>query len=103
MSSTPKHHVVRSLINVLFVAISLSAVLSTQSAQARTFSAEQIERGILGGFASNPAYMPGFYQVYSAATIRIQHTIKSLEGGGDEQTDVWRYWTGRASWSSHFG
>lgn len=44
---------------------------------------------VLGGFASNPAYVPGFYQVYSAATIRIQHATKSLEGGGDEHTDVW--------------
>ena len=44
---------------------------------------------VLGGFASNTAYVPGFYQVYSAATIRIQHATKSLEGGADEQTDVW--------------
>ena len=167
MSSMPKHQFVRSLVNVLFVAISLSAFLSCQWAQAQTFSVEQIERRIvmgfqvnaetlqgrlpspwqldplaggplkganllitlvdnlrtenaqgkasiggtlrfaffaapatnpqtgqtvavvLGGFASNAAYVPGFYQVYSAATIRIQHATKSLEGGADEQADVW--------------
>jgi hypothetical protein len=166
MSSMPKHQL-RSLVNVLFVAISLSAVLSCQWAQAQTFSVEQIERRIvmgfqvnaeilqgrlpspwqldpvaggalkganllitlvdnlrtenaqgkasiggtlrfaffaapainpqtgqtvavvLGGFASNAAYVPGFYKVYSAATIRIQHATKSVEGGADEQADVW--------------
>lgn len=44
---------------------------------------------VLGGFASNAAYVPGFYKVYRAATIRIQHATKSLEGGADEQADVW--------------
>jgi hypothetical protein len=44
---------------------------------------------VLGGFASNAAYVPGFYKVYSAATIKIQHTTRSLEGGAEEQADVW--------------
>jgi len=53
MSSMPKHQFVRSLVNVLFVAISLSAVLICQRAQAQTFSVEQIERRIVIGFQVN--------------------------------------------------
>ena len=167
MFKTPKRQLVRSVVNLLLVAITPLAVWATTAAQAQTFSVEQIERRIvigfqvnaealqsrlpspwqlnplaggplrganclivlvdnlrtedpqgkatirgtlrfavfvapatnpqtgqtvsvvLGGFASNPAYVPGFYQVYSAATIRIQHATKSMEGGADEQTDVW--------------
>ena len=44
---------------------------------------------VLGGFASNAAYVPGYYQVYKAAAIRMQHATKSVEGGADERTDVW--------------
>lgn len=167
MFRTPKHQLVRSLVNLLLLAISLSALLATPAAYAQNMSVEQIERRIvigfqvnaealqarlpspwqlsavaggplkganclivlvdnlrtedpqgkatvsgtlrfavfvapatnpqtgqtvsvvLGGFASNPAYVPGFYQVYNAATIRIQHATQSVEGGADEQTDIW--------------
>ena len=44
---------------------------------------------ILGGFASNPAYVPGFYQVFRAATVRVEHTIKSQDVEAEEVTDVW--------------
>lgn len=167
MSSMLKCQLVRRLQYVLFVAISVSAALTYQRAQAQTFSVEQIERCIvmgfqvnaetlqgrlpspwrldpvaggalhganlwitlvdnlrteteqgkasiggtlrfaffaapatnpqtgqtvavvLGGFASNAAYVPGFYKVYSAATIQIEHATKSLEGGTEKQSDAW--------------
>jgi hypothetical protein len=44
---------------------------------------------ILGGWASNPANVPGFYQVYRAATVHVERTIKDLPGEAEEVTDVW--------------
>lgn len=44
---------------------------------------------ILGGFASNRANVPGFYQVYRAATLRVEHAAKSHEVDEEEVTDVW--------------
>ena len=44
---------------------------------------------ILGGFASNPANVPGFFQAYRAATVRMEHTIKAHETDTEEVTDVW--------------
>ena len=44
---------------------------------------------LLGGFASNPANVPGFYQVYRAATVRVEHATKSNELDAEEVTDVW--------------
>jgi hypothetical protein len=44
---------------------------------------------ILGGFAENPASVPGFYQVYRAAIIRVEQMIKSQEGGAEEVTNIW--------------
>jgi hypothetical protein len=44
---------------------------------------------ILGGFAANPAGVPGFYQVYRAASIRVEQMIKNQEGGAEEVTDIW--------------
>lgn len=44
---------------------------------------------ILGGFASNPAYAPGPYKNFRAATIRVEHTIKSHELDAEEVADVW--------------
>ena len=59
------------------------------AAQATNPQTGQTVAVVLGGFASKASYVPGFYRVYSAATIRIRHATKSLEGGADEQTDVW--------------
>jgi hypothetical protein len=44
---------------------------------------------ILDGFASNPANVPGFFQAYRAATVRVEHTIKAHTADVDEVTDVW--------------
>ena len=44
---------------------------------------------VLGGLASNPVYVPGYYQVYRAATVKIEHSIRSRDGESDEQTDAW--------------
>ncbi|MBI2467254.1 MAG: hypothetical protein HYV62_05485 [Candidatus Rokubacteria bacterium] len=44
---------------------------------------------IVGGYASNPAYQPGFYKVFRAATVRVEHAIKSHELDAEEITDVW--------------
>ena len=44
---------------------------------------------ILSGWASNPDNVPGFFQVYRAATIRVEQLIKSQEGDMEEATDVW--------------
>ena len=44
---------------------------------------------VLGGFSSNPADVPGFYQNYRAATVRVEHTIKSHTLDAEAITDVW--------------
>lgn len=44
---------------------------------------------ILGGWGSNPAYQPGFYKVFRAATVRVEHVIKSHELDSEDVTDVW--------------
>lgn len=44
---------------------------------------------VLGGWASNPANVPGFYKVFRAATARVEHAIKSQELDAEEITDVW--------------
>lgn len=44
---------------------------------------------ILGGFASNPANVPGFFQAYRAAAVRMEHTIKARAADAEEVTDVW--------------
>jgi len=45
---------------------------------------------VLGGFASNPAYLPGYYQVYRPATINVRHLIESHTVDTEEVTDVWQ-------------
>jgi hypothetical protein len=45
---------------------------------------------ILGGWASNPANVPGFYQVYRAATVHVERTLKDQPGEAEEVTDVWQ-------------
>jgi hypothetical protein len=49
----------------------------------------QIASVILGGWASNPANVPGFYQVYRAATVHVERAIKDQPGEAEEVTDVW--------------
>ena len=44
---------------------------------------------ILGGWASTPANVPGFYQVYRKAAVRVEHALKSQEGDAEEATDLW--------------
>ena len=44
---------------------------------------------ILGGLASNPADVPGSYKNYRAATVRVEHAIKSHELDAEAITDVW--------------
>lgn len=44
---------------------------------------------VLGGFSSNPADVPGFYQNYRAAMVRMEHAIKSHELDTEAITDVW--------------
>ncbi len=44
---------------------------------------------ILGGFASNPASVPGFYRVNRASAVRVEQTIKSQDPDAEEVTDVW--------------
>lgn len=48
----------------------------------------QVTSIILGGWASNPANVPGFYQVYRQATIRVEQAMKG-EAEAEEVTDVW--------------
>jgi hypothetical protein len=44
---------------------------------------------VFGEFVSNPAQVPGFYKVFRAATVRVEHTIKSQDVEAEEVTDVW--------------
>jgi hypothetical protein len=44
---------------------------------------------IFDGFASNPANVPGFFQVYRAATVRMEHTIRGHAADVEEVTNVW--------------
>jgi hypothetical protein len=44
---------------------------------------------IFDGFASNPANVPGFFQVYRAATVRMEHTIRGHAPDVEEVTNVW--------------
>ena len=44
---------------------------------------------ILDGLASNPAGVPGYYKVYRAATVRVEHASKSHEVDEEAVTDVW--------------
>jgi hypothetical protein len=44
---------------------------------------------ILDGFASNPANVPGFFQAYRAAIVRMEHAIKAHTPDEEEVTDVW--------------
>jgi hypothetical protein len=48
---------------------------------------------ILGGWASNPANVLGFYQAYHAATVHVERAIKDQPkdqpGEAEEVTDVW--------------
>jgi len=44
---------------------------------------------ILGGWASTPVNVPGFYQVYRAAAVRVEHALKSDEGDVEEAMDLW--------------
>lgn len=49
----------------------------------------QTANAVLGGFASNPAYVPGFYKVFRAATVRLEHAVKSHDLETEHITDVW--------------
>jgi hypothetical protein len=49
----------------------------------------QIASIILGGWASNSARVPGFFQVYRAASFRVEQVIKSQDGDAEEVTDAW--------------
>jgi hypothetical protein len=49
----------------------------------------QIASIILGGWASNSARVPGFFQVYHSASFRVEQSIKSQGGDAEEVTDVW--------------
>jgi hypothetical protein len=49
----------------------------------------QIASIILGGWASNSASVPGFFQVYRPASFRVEQVIKSQNGDVEEVTDVW--------------
>jgi hypothetical protein len=44
---------------------------------------------IMGGWASTPTNVPGFYQVYRAAAVRMEHELKSYGGDAEEATDIW--------------
>lgn len=44
---------------------------------------------VVGGWASNPFSVPGSYKVYRAATVRVEHAIKSQALDAEEVTDVW--------------
>lgn len=44
---------------------------------------------LLCGFASNPANVPGFYGVYRAATVSVEHATKSHGVDAEAVTDVW--------------
>jgi hypothetical protein len=44
---------------------------------------------VLGGFSSNPANVPGFYKNFRAATVRVEHAIKSHELDAEAITDIW--------------
>ena len=49
----------------------------------------QVASVILGGWASNSARVPGFFQVYRAASFRVEQVIKSQDGDAEEVTDAW--------------
>jgi hypothetical protein len=55
---------------------------------ARYPQTDQMASIILGGWASNPANVPGFYQVYRQAAVRVEQVIKG-EAEAEEVTDVW--------------
>jgi len=44
---------------------------------------------ILGGWASTPANVPGFYQVYRKAAVRVEHALKSQDEGAEEVMELW--------------
>jgi hypothetical protein len=44
---------------------------------------------ILGGWASTPANVPGFYQVYRRATVRVEHALKGQDGDAEEVMELW--------------
>ena len=44
---------------------------------------------ILGGWASAPANVPGFYQVYRKAAVHVEHALKGRDGDAEEATDLW--------------
>lgn len=44
---------------------------------------------ILSGWASNAARVPGFFQVYRPASIRVEQTVKSQDGNAEEVADTW--------------
>ncbi len=44
---------------------------------------------ILDGYASNPANVPGIFQAYRAATVRMEHTIMGHGADVEDVTDVW--------------
>jgi hypothetical protein len=48
----------------------------------------QIASIILGGWASNPANVPGFYQVYRQAAVRVEQVTRG-EAEAEEVVDVW--------------
>jgi len=49
----------------------------------------QTVAAVLDGFASNPAFVPGPYKVFRAATVRMEHTVKIQEVDAGHVTDVW--------------
>jgi len=44
---------------------------------------------VLGGLVSNPAYVPGFYKNFRAATVRVEHAVKSHELDAEHIMDIW--------------
>jgi hypothetical protein len=44
---------------------------------------------ILGGWASAPANVPGFYQVYRKAAVRVEHVLKSQDEDAEGVTEFW--------------
>ncbi len=55
------------------------------------------------GWASNPANVPGFFQVYRPATVRIEHTIRGHAADVEGVTDVWEARERRAAtWSCDY-
>jgi hypothetical protein len=55
---------------------------------ARHPQTEQTASIILGGWASNPANVPGFYQVYRQAAVRVEQVTRG-EAEAEEVADVW--------------